>query len=41
MNLGFNTRYKYFAPRIGVAYRVNGQDGHPRWLWRQLHAVPG
>lgn len=23
MNLGFNTRYKYFAPRIGVAYRLN------------------
>ncbi len=23
MNLGFNTRYKYFAPRVGIAYRLN------------------
>jgi hypothetical protein len=23
MNLGFNTRFKYFAPRLGLAYRLN------------------
>jgi hypothetical protein len=23
MNDGFNTRYKYFAPRLGIAYRLN------------------
>lgn len=25
MNLGFNTRYRYFAPRLGIAYRLTGK----------------
>src|SRR5262249_14828022 len=25
MNLGLNTYYRYFAPRIGIAYRLNGE----------------
>ena len=32
-DLGMVTRYKYFAPRTGVAYRIKESDRGSRRIW--------
>jgi len=41
MNMGMENHKGYFAPRLGIAYRLTEKDRPQNRLWHQLHAVPG
>ncbi len=41
MNLGMNTSYKDFAPRLGLAYRLNEQTVLRARIRHELFALPG
>ena len=41
LNMGMQARYKYFAPRLGLAYRLSEKTVVRAGLGSQLHAVSG